>query len=143
MDNSVNKLNTPEDKQSAFSEEERSIKVIHEVAKVDREIVETGKVRITKSVTEETIGINAPIINETYDLKHVAVPYKLLDERPQALTQRGDTTIITVVREIAVVVTKYEVIEEIHITKQLSQTPLTHEITLRKENVKVDRTSTT
>lgn len=143
MDNSGNNRSTPEHEPPAFSEVEKSIKVIQEFAKVDSEIVETGKVRITKSVTEETIGINVPIINETFDFKHVAVPHKVLDERPQSLTQRGDTTVITVVREISVVIKKYEVIEEIHITRQLSQTPLTHEVSLRKENVRVDRISST
>lgn len=125
--------------QNTFSEETKGIKVIQEFATVDREVVETGKVRITKTVTEETIGISAPIINESYEVKHVAVPYKLLDKPPLALTHEGNITIITVVREISVVVKKYEVIEEIHITKQLTQTPLTHEISLRKENVHVER----
>lgn len=129
--------------QNTLSEETNSIKVIQEFATVDREVVETGKVRITKTVTEETIGINAPITNESYEVKHVAVPYKLLDQPPLALTQDGNLTIITVVREISVVVKKYEVIEEIHITKQLTQTPLTHEISLRKENVHVERITNT
>jgi stress response protein YsnF len=121
----------------------KKIQVIEEFATITKEVIETGKVRVIKSVTEETININVPIINESYEVKHVAVPHKVLDEPPVPLIQQGDTTIITVVREISVVVKKYEIIDEIHITKHLTQTPLTHEISLRKENVHVDRIKNT
>ncbi len=133
MDNSSNYKATPANDQL------KTVKVIEEFATVDREIIETGKVRITKTVSEETIGINVPIVNESYEVRHVSVPYKVLDEPPVSLVRQGDTTIITVVREISVVVKKYEVIEEIHITRSVTETPLTHEISLRKEHVHVDR----
>jgi hypothetical protein len=47
--------------------------------------------------------------------------------------------IIPVLREITVVQKKYEVIEELHITRQSVETPLVQEITLLKEHVHVER----
>ena len=128
---------------TGFNPEARTIKVMQEFATIDREVIETGKLRITKTVTEETVGVNIPIVNESYEVKHVSVPYKILDQPPTSVVQDEDTTIITVVREISVVVKKYEVIEEIHVIKKLTQTPLVQEVVLRKENVRVDRTAST
>jgi hypothetical protein len=38
------------------------------------------------------------------------------------------------------VVKKYEVVEEVHITRRLTETPLVQEITLLKEHIDVERT---
>ena len=139
MNNPLNKKAMQANDPQPTNDQLQTVKVVEEFATLSTEVVETGKVKITKTVTEETIAVNVPIINESYEVRHVTVPYKLLDEPPVSLIQQGDTTIITVVREISVVVKKYEVIEEIHVTKQVTETPLTHEISLRKEHVHVDR----
>ncbi len=39
-----------------------SIKVMQEFASITKEVVETGKVRVIKTVSEETVGINVPIV---------------------------------------------------------------------------------
>lgn len=118
---------------------EEVIPVIHEHALVHKEIVETGKVRIRKSVTEEVVSVNLPVINETYHVEHVPVEKKILDTPPPALRYEGTKMIIPVLREITVVQKKYEVLEELHITRQAVETPLVQEITLRKEHVSVER----
>jgi stress response protein YsnF len=118
------------------------IPIIHEHAVVHREIVETGKVHIRKKVTEEVISVNLPVINESYRVEHVPVEKKILDTPPPALRYEGDKMIIPVLREITVVQKKYEVIEELHITRQSVETPLVQEITLLKEHIHVERNST-
>lgn len=116
------------------------IKRIEEKLIVTTEIVETGKISIRKSVTEEVASVNIPITNEIYQVERVAVPLQTLDTPPPAQRREGDVTIIPVVREISVVVKKYEIIEEIHIRRTITQTPLSQEITLRKEHIHIDRT---
>jgi hypothetical protein len=49
--------------------------------------------------------------------------------------------VVTVLREVSVVQKKYEVIEEIHITRQFTETPLVQEITLLKEQIDIERSS--
>ncbi len=118
-----------------------TIPVIEEHAVIQREIVETGKVHIRKTVTEETASINLPIINESYNIEHVPVISKVLDTPPPALRYEGEKMIVTVLREVTVVQKKYEVIEEIHLTRKLTETPLVQEITLLKEHIHIERSS--
>ena len=120
---------------------EEVIPVIHEHVVIRKETVETGKVRIRKKITEETASINLPIINESYNIEHLPGNSKILDTPPPAIRYEGNKTIISVLKEITVVQKKYEVIEEIHLTRKLTVTPLSQEITLLKEHVQIDRTS--
>lgn len=115
------------------------ISVVHEHAVIHKEMVETGKLHIRKRVTEEVVSVNLPVINETYSVEHVPVEKKILDTPPPALRYEGDKMIIPVLREITVVQKKYEVIEELHITRQSVETPMVQEITLMKEHVQVER----
>ncbi|HZF66097.1 MAG TPA: DUF2382 domain-containing protein [Chitinophagaceae bacterium] len=128
-----------EQNQSVERSTKETIPVIHEHAVVEKEIVETGKVRIRKTVTEETAVVNLPIINESYDIEHVPISSKVLDTPPPAIRYEGNKTIITVLKEITVVQKKYEVIEEIHLTRRVTESPLVQEITLLKEHVHVER----
>ena len=121
---------------------EEIISVVHEHAVVRKEMVETGKVHIRKRVTEEVVSVNLPVINETYQVEHVPVEKKILDTPPPALRYEGNKMIIPVLREITVVQKKYEVIEELHITRHSEETPLMQEITLLKEHVQVERRKT-
>ena len=116
------------------------IQVLEEFASIERTLVETGKVLITKSVAEKTTTVNIPIVNESYQLKHVPGSQRLMDAPPQPIKIDGDTTIISVIREVSVVIKKYQLIEEIHLTRHITQMPLTQDIILRKESVKVERT---
>ena len=125
--------------QGAEKKNEEVIPVIQERAVVRREIQETGKVRVRKKVTEETAIVNLPIINESYHIERIPVESKILDEPPPAVRYEGNKTIVTVLKEITVVQKKYEVIEEIHLTLKLTETPMVQEITLRKEHVDIER----
>jgi stress response protein YsnF len=58
---------------------------------------------------------------------------------PPAVRQEGDTTIIPVLREVLVVEKRYELVEEVHVTKKKTVVPHVQEITLRKEVVEVER----
>lgn len=127
--------------QSAERFKEEIIPVIEEHAVIRKEIVETGKVRIKKRVTEETAVVPLPIVNESYHIEHVPMASKIFDTPPPALRYEGDKMIVTVLREITVVQKKYEVIEEIHLTRRLTETPLVQEITLLKEHVDIVRSS--
>jgi stress response protein YsnF len=49
--------------------------------------------------------------------------------------------IIPVVKEVTVMVKRYEVVEEVRITKKLTETPMMQEITLRREHVDIERSN--
>jgi uncharacterized protein (TIGR02271 family) len=133
VDTQVNK-----DILSANAEGVQVIPVIEEFAVVQREILETGKVHVRKTVTEEQALINLPITNESYDIERVPVN-ETRDTPPPAVRYEGDVMIIPVTKEITVIQKRYEVVEELRITRKVTETPNLQEITLMKEQVHVER----
>ena len=123
---------------AAFTDE--VIPVIQERTVVHSEMVETGKVHINKSITREDVNVNTPIINEVYNIERVPVKGQILDVPPPSVRYEGEVMIIPVLKEIPVVVKRYEVVEEIRITKKKTETPLIQKVTLSKQNINVERT---
>jgi uncharacterized protein (TIGR02271 family) len=119
-------------------EETIVIPVIKEFLNVDKKVVETGKVHIKKRVVNEEKDINIPLQSEAYHVERIAVKDNIFDEPPQVRNE-GNKMIIPVVREIVEIKKRYEVTEEIHITKNQTVTPYTEKVTLRKEKVSVER----
>jgi uncharacterized protein (TIGR02271 family) len=117
---------------------EAVVPIHEERLKVSKETVETAKVTISKRVGEYIEQVNVPIVNE-----HVVIDRlpknETYDTAPPSVYFEGDTMIVRVIKEIPVVVTKYQVIEELHITKEKTEVPLQQEITLRKEHVIISR----
>ncbi len=132
-DNSAQQYSTNADAQKT-----QVIPVIEEFATVHNEVMETGKVTIRKTVSEETAVVNLPITNESYDIQRVPVG-EMRDTPPPAVRYEGDVMIIPVTKEITVVQKRYEVVEELRITRRVTETPNMQEITLMKEHVEVAR----
>lgn len=120
-------------------ENEQIVRVVEEQLSIDREIVETGKVNVHKDVHVERVNVNIPVFNETYDIERRPGSEDILEKAPSAIRYEGDKIIIPVLREITVVQKKYQVIEEIHLTRKVTETPLVQEVELRKEEVRIDR----
>ena len=117
----------------------RVIPVMQEQVTVGKRMVETGKLRISKKVTEDQTSVSIPLVQEQYDVERVPVN-QVVDTPPAAMRYEGDTTIIPVLREVLVVQKRYEIIEEIRITKHRSENTETQNVTLRKEDVHIERT---
>ena len=80
-------------------------------------------------------------MHEQYDVERVPVN-QVVDTPPPAMRYEGDTTIIPVLREVLVVQKRYEITEEIRITRRRTENTETQNISLRKENVHIERTGT-
>jgi uncharacterized protein (TIGR02271 family) len=133
-----NREQSKEETSSPFTNE--IFPVIQERTVVHNEMVETGKVHINKSISKEDVNVNTPIINETYHIERVPVKGQILDTPPPSMRYEGEVMIIPVLKEIPVVVKRYEVVEEIRITKKQTETPLIQKVTLSKQNINVERT---
>lgn len=116
------------------------IPVVEERVVITKEVVETGKVHIRKRVSEEEAVVNLPLIQEGYLVERRPGSKDLLTTYP-AVRHEGENTIIPVVREVLVVEKRYEVLEEIHIIKSITEVPHLQQITLLKESVDIRRTS--
>ena len=128
----------PGDSGRPYNEKSQTIPVVEEQLRVDKKVVESGKVHLSKKVVENETSVTLPLTEETYDIERVPVN-KVVDEPPQAMRYEGNTTIIPVVREVLVVQKRYEIVEEIRLTKNVTQEQHTEQVTLRKEQVDIDR----
>jgi uncharacterized protein (TIGR02271 family) len=116
------------------------IPVAEEVVAIEKRIRETGKVRIHKTIREEEEEVTLPLIRETVEIERV--PVDRVVESPLPPRQEGDTLIVPVVEEVLVVEKKLVLKEEVHIRTVRAETEKTEHITLRKEEVTIDRSAT-
>ncbi|PJJ54986.1 YsnF/AvaK domain-containing protein [Hymenobacter chitinivorans] len=114
------------------------IPVIEEQAVINREVVESGRVRLAKTVHEREELLEIPLQHEEVLVERVPVNQFVADgAATPGLRYDGDTTIIPVLREV--VVTRLLVVEEIRVTKRTQTTMLTQPITLRHEEMHIER----
>ena len=128
----------PENKQSTVPGEQVIIPVVHEQVSIDKKVVETGKVHISKVVYEDVERYNIPYIEENISVERVP-KNELLDSVPPAVRYEDDVMIIPVLKEVAVVEKRIMLVEELRVTKTRTEKNQTHDVSLRKEEVQVKR----
>jgi uncharacterized protein (TIGR02271 family) len=135
----INSVGQENEQGSAQSPDITVIPVIEEQLTIEKVVVETGKVHIRKTVTEEQATVNLPLIHENYQVERRPGSKKLLTNHP-GIRYEGENMIIPVVREVLVVEKRYEVLEELHVIKTRTEVPHLQQITLLKESAEVRRT---
>lgn len=113
------------------------IPIIEEKAVVDKRIVETGKVLISKRVSEHEEIIDEPLLHEKVSVERVAVN-QFVEEHP-GIRHQGETMIIPVVEERLVISKRLFLVEELHVKKQVIETHQPQQVTLLKTEVDVKR----
>jgi uncharacterized protein (TIGR02271 family) len=113
------------------------VPVLTEDLEVQKRLVETGKVRITKVVHERETLVDEPLFQDTVAITRV--PIQRVVEGPVPVREDNGTTIISVVEEVLVVEKRLMLREEIHIRTQRIETHQPQQITLRSEEVQVER----
>jgi uncharacterized protein (TIGR02271 family) len=117
--------------------EQRVVPVVEERLNVERRAVETGRVRITKSVHEREEMVDLPLVREEVHVERV--PINRYVDAPVAVRHDGDTMIVPLVEEVLVVEKRLVLREEIHITKQRSEARNPQSVTLQREEAIVER----
>lgn len=111
------------------------IPVIAEEVEVGRQVVDTSKITVHKKVSEEQVTIDVPLLHETYEVERIPVN-RIVDTLP-SIREEGNSTIIPVIREV--VVKRYEIVEEVHVIKKQSTATHSEKLTVRREEVQIDR----
>jgi uncharacterized protein (TIGR02271 family) len=114
----------------------KTIPVIEEQVQVGKKVVETGQVSINKHVSQEDVIVDIPYVQEEINVERVTVN-RYIDTPPPAMRQEGDTTIIPVLKEV--VVKRLVLVEELHITKKKVEQRASQDMTLRREQVEIQR----
>jgi uncharacterized protein (TIGR02271 family) len=114
------------------------IPVVEERLEVSRERVETGRVRITKSVEAREVVVDDPLKRESVRVEHVPINQVVTGAVPQ-VREEGDVTVIPILEERVVTRTELVLVEEVRIHRDHSEYHDPQRVTLRKEVVAVDR----
>ena len=113
------------------------VPVLVEELDVQKRLVETGKVRITKVVHERETLVDEPLFHDKVAITRV--PIQRVVDGPVPVREDNGTTIISIVEEVLVVEKRLMLREEIHIRKQRIETHQPQHITLRSEEVRIER----
>lgn len=119
------------------AEDQMVIPVVREELVVDKRTVEKGRVRVFKTVSEREEIIDEPLLHDEVEVERVAVN-QIIPE-PMVTRQEGDTMIIPVLEEVLVVEKRLLLKEEIHVRKVTRQARHAEHVTLREEQVEVER----
>jgi len=114
------------------------IPVVEERLEVSRERVETGRVRISKSVESREVVVDDPLKREKVRVEHVPINQVVTGDVPQ-VREEGDITVIPILEERVVTRTELVLVEEVRIHRDHSQYHDPQRVTLRKEVVEVER----
>jgi uncharacterized protein (TIGR02271 family) len=111
--------------------------VIQETLAVETRPVETGRIRIRKVVHEREELVDPPLLRD--EVKIERVPINRVVEGPLPVHYEGDTMIISLLEEVLVVETRLLLKEEVHITTRRTETHTPERVTLRHEDVTIER----
>ena len=133
---------TTTNRQAAKSEPQTSgeqliIPVIEEAIAVGKKVIEAGKVRISKRISEHEELVDVPLFRE--EVRVERVPVNLFVEAPPPVRQEGDTMIIPVVEEQIVIQKKLLLVEELRVRKEVVEHHQPQTVNVRKEEVEIKR----
>lgn len=114
------------------------IPVVEEQLNVSRERVETGRVRISKTVEAREVVVDDPLNREKVRVEHVPMNQVVSGDVPQ-VREEGDVTVIPILEERLVTRKELVLVEEVRIHRDRSEYHDPQRVTLRKEVVAVER----
>lgn len=113
------------------------VPVIEEELRVGRRVIETGRVRVSKTVHEREEVVDEPLMREEFDVERV--PVEVYVDAPVGPWHDGETLVIPVVEEVLFVEKRLVVREEIRITRRSEEEHRPQRVTLLSEEVSVER----
>jgi uncharacterized protein (TIGR02271 family) len=113
------------------------IPVIQEEVTVDKQVVETGIVRISKRISEHEELVDVPLYREEVSVERV--PVNLFVEALPPVRHEGDTMIIPVVEEQIVIQKKLLLVEELRVRKEVVEHHQPQKVNVLKEEVDIQR----
>ncbi len=117
--------------------DEKVIPVIEEEVTIEKRVVESGKVRISKKANEYEKLVDIPLLHEEVSVERIPINQVIAERLPTRYD--GDTLIIPVVEEQVFVEKRLVLVEELHVRKQTIETHKPQRVTLLKEEVEITR----
>ncbi len=133
----MNTLNNSNQETETSTSATLTVPVIAEQLTVATKEVETGRLRITKTVDTNVQTVEVPVTDASYEVERVAVN-QYVDTAP-AVRYEGDTVVYPVLKEVLVVEKRLMLLEEVRVTKRQQTRVETQSVPLRTEVVTVER----
>lgn len=133
-------LNRTEAESAYALKEATVIPIVEETLTVGKRMVETGKVRITKTVRETEEVVNEPLLREAVSVERV--PVNRVVSAPEAARREEGVLIIPLYEETLVVEKRLVLLEELRITIKQSTETSSQTVTLRREEAHVENLPT-
>ena len=116
------------------------IPVLREELAVGTRTIETGRVVVRKTVTNDPQKVEVPLLHDEIDVERVAID-RVVEELPEQRYE-GDVLVIPVLEEVVVVKKQWVLKEELRVTKRAVRGVHEEIVDLRTEHVDVERTGT-
>jgi uncharacterized protein (TIGR02271 family) len=118
------------------AEEKLVIPVIAEELEVQKQVVETRKVRISKVTHENETVVDEPLFHDEVEVERVLVNQPV--EEPLTVRYEDDTMIVPIMEEVLVVQKQLMLKEELRIRKRHVETHQPQQVTLRREEAHIE-----
>lgn len=115
------------------------IPLVAETLSVGKREVETGRVRLSTTVTERVETVDEPLFKTEVEIKRVAVGQFV--DAPPAVRYEQDVMIIPVMEEVLVVEKRLRVKEEVYVSQKREEYRSPQQVTLRTEVLSEERLS--
>lgn len=114
------------------------VPIVQEEVQVGKQRVETGRVRVTKKVHLEEEIVEALLKQQSVQVERV--PFDQMVEEAPEVRYEGETLVIPVLEEVLVIEKRLILKEEVRITRQVQEIPHQEPVTLRREEISIERT---
>lgn len=112
------------------------VPLIAEEISIGKRVVDTGGMRVHKTVREDVQTINEPIVREHIEVERV--PVNQYVETAPAIRYEGEVMIVPVLEEVIVTEKRLLLREELHLVKRREEVSNVQEVTLRREEISVE-----
>jgi len=116
----------------------KTLPVLEETAVLTKEVVATGRVRVSTQTRQVEETAAATLAGESVEVARVPIGKPVEGDLPQTRTE-GDTTIVPVFEEVLVVEKRLMLKEELHIRRRATQERVEVPVQLRKQEAVVER----
>ncbi len=113
------------------------VPILEEELSVGKRVVETGGVRINKTVQVRQETVDVPLIEDHAEVERITVN-RMVDAAPE-VRHDGETLIVPILEEVLVVEKRLMLREELHIRLRRDQVHKPQQVTLRREEVEIER----
>ena len=127
--------------EESSSRSEFVVPVIREELDVRKEVFRTGTVRLRKVVHEQPEMVSELLASENIEIERI--PKDVVVDAPPPVRMEGDVTVISVVEEVLVFTKQLRLKEEVRIARRQSVSNFYQEVTLRSEELIVERDGST